>query len=166
MIKSNSRKNRFEILQRIKNPRGGGKFHQPPPCTTVEVWLCGYVRGLNNLSYTGIKVSRLAFIISCLISSENGDLLFFNLTVASRISFSVMAKSSGRKRWPWRSFSCSSLQIFCRAGLRGSFEWRVWKYCSQFYVTPSRAGSDENKFERKRGIEPVYTISKTWMRDC
>ena len=87
---------------------------------------------LNNFSYTGISVSILAFIISFLILSENGDLLFFNFFAALRISLSVIMKSKGRECWPWHSFCRSSLQMFCCAGLRGSFEWRLWKYCSQF----------------------------------
>ena len=37
---------------------------------------------LNNFSYTGISVSILAFIISFLILSENGDLIFFNFSAA------------------------------------------------------------------------------------
>ena len=82
---------------------------------------------LKNLSYAGLKVSRQAFIISFLILTENVDLLFWNLFTALRISFLVIEKSRGRECWPWRSFSCSSLQIFCWARLRGSFEWRVWK---------------------------------------
>ena len=50
----------------------------------------------NNLSYTGIKVSRLAFTISLLIVSENGDLLLFNL----RISFLIIQKSRRRECSP------------------------------------------------------------------
>ena len=42
------RQNRFKILQHIKN--SGEGFHpsppSPPPCTTVVVWICLYVRGL------------------------------------------------------------------------------------------------------------------------
>ena len=43
----NYRQNLFEILQHIRNPGEG--FHPPPsapPCTTVGVWVCVYVRGL------------------------------------------------------------------------------------------------------------------------
>ena len=52
---------------------------------------------LNNMSHTGIIVSRLAFVISFLILSENGDLLLFNLFAALRTSFSVMEKSPERE---------------------------------------------------------------------
>ena len=45
---------------------------------------------LNNLSYTGT-------IISFLILSENGDLLFFKLFAALPTSFSVIEKSRGRE---------------------------------------------------------------------
>ena len=98
--------------------------------------VCGMVPRLrielNNFSYTGINVSRLAFIISFLILSENGEILFFNFSAAWGISLLVIMKFKGRECWPWPSFSRSSLQFYCWAGLRGSFEWRLWKYCSQF----------------------------------
>ena len=52
---------------------------------------------LNNFSYTGISVSTLAFIISFLVLSENGDLLFLNFSAALRIFLSVIMKSKGRE---------------------------------------------------------------------
>ena len=43
---------RFKILQHIKN--SGEGFHQPlPPCTTVGVWICVYVRGLIKFRAKG-----------------------------------------------------------------------------------------------------------------
>ena len=47
---------------------------------------------LNNFSYTGINVSKLAFIISFLILSENGEILFFNFSAAWGISLLVIMK--------------------------------------------------------------------------
>ena len=55
-------KNRFEILQHIKNSRGvPSTAPPPPPCTMVGLWLCVYVRGLkpegNWVEWTFAKTS-------------------------------------------------------------------------------------------------------------
>ena len=86
---------------------------------------------LNNLLYTGIKVSILPFIILFLILSENGDLSF--LTFFQLYTYFVF---SNREMQGTRVLAMTFIVLRLIAnflsGLGGSFEWRVWKYCSQF----------------------------------
>ena len=44
----------FEILQRIKNSRGG--FHPPPHLYHSVVWICVYVRGLIKIKHWDFHV--------------------------------------------------------------------------------------------------------------
>ena len=65
-----------------------------------------------------------------LVLSENGDLLFFNFPLLYVFLFQLSWNL--KDVLTWHSFCRSSLQMFCCPGLRGSFEWRLWKYCSPF----------------------------------
>ena len=71
------KQNHLEILQHIKNFRKGFQPPPPPiPCTTVEVWICMYFRGLRISRST----SELFYLLRIPQSFLNSYSFLVNLT--------------------------------------------------------------------------------------